>query len=61
MKMMRRICFRLAGDTGVAGIFFAGGKAIEERSQLQLLWVFGNIKEQRLGQSLDNKMFKMTE
>ena len=27
MKMMRRICFRLAGDTGVAGIFVAGGKS----------------------------------
>ena len=25
MKMTRRICFRLAGDTGVADILIAGG------------------------------------
>ena len=25
MKMTRRICFRLAGDTGVADMFIAGG------------------------------------
>ena len=61
MKMMRRICFLLAGDTGVADIFIAGGKAIEERSQLQLLRRVSNIKEQGLGQSLDEKMLKMTE
>ena len=25
MKMTRRICFRFAGDTGVADMFVAGG------------------------------------
>ena len=59
--MIRSICFRLAGDTGVADISIAGGKAIEERSQLQLLGRLRNIKEQSLGRSLDKEMLKMTE
>lgn len=53
--MTRRICFRLAGDTGVADMSIAGG------SQSQLSRRFGNIKEQCLGQGLDNKTLKMTD
>ena len=34
---------------------------MEERSQLQLLRRFRNIKEQSLGQSLDEELIKMTE
>ena len=61
MKITRRICFRLAGDTGVADMFIAGGSAIAERSQLQLSRRFGIIEEQSLVQSLYNKMLGMIE
>ena len=59
MKMTRRICFRLAGDTGVADMFLAGGSATVERSQSQLSRRFGIIEEQSLGQSLYSKMLNM--
>lgn len=59
IKMTRRICFRLAGDTGVADMFIAGGSAIAECSQSQLSRRFGIIEEQSLGQSLYSKMLNM--
>ena len=60
MKMTRKICFRLAEDTGVAVITIAGGKD-GKRSQRCLLHGCLLIKQQEAFQSSSNKQLKLTD